>query len=59
MPALKAPLDLKPKTATVNLRVPRTANLAGATIIVEPSRATLEITRRNNAVPLSVPDRQP
>ena len=49
VPGLAAPLDLKPKTATVSLTVPKGANLAGGSVSVEAGR-TLEITLKNNTV---------
>lgn len=52
VPALKAPLDLTPKTAAVQLKLPTGANLKGATVTVECGGPTPEITQRNNSVVL-------
>jgi hypothetical protein len=52
IPALKAPLDLIPKTATVTLTVPPGASLTGASVVVDPDGAFKEITRMNNRVGL-------
>jgi hypothetical protein len=51
-PAIKAPLDLFPKTAAVTLVVPAGADYKGGTITVESSGKVPEITQRNNRVPL-------
>jgi hypothetical protein len=51
-PALAAPLDLTPKTATVTLTVPAGADLAGATVTIEPSLEIEELTALNNTVAL-------
>jgi hypothetical protein len=51
-PALKAPTDLYPKTATVSLRLPPDANLKSASVTIESSGATPEITERNNRIEL-------
>ena len=53
VPALKAPLDFKPKTTVVTLTVPKGRALAGCRVIVDRDEALTEITRRNNvtAVP--------
>jgi len=53
VPALKAPADLVPKTATVKLIVPSGATLKGATVTVECGGSTPEITQRNNTVAVS------
>jgi hypothetical protein len=50
-PALKAPLDLFPKTATVTLKLPAKADLSGGSVTVE-STGVPEITQMNNRVPL-------
>ena len=50
VPALKAPVDLLPKTADVVLTVPAKANLQGASISVEMRGSVPEITLRNNVV---------
>ena len=52
VPALKAPVDLVPKTAAVKLAVPAGANLKGATVTVECGGTTPEITLMNNSVTL-------
>jgi hypothetical protein len=52
VPALRAPLDLTPKTAQVTLTVPAGADLKGATVTVECGGDTPEITLMNNSVVL-------
>jgi hypothetical protein len=52
VPALKAPLDLTPKTAQVTLSVPANTDLKGATVTVECSGDIPEITLMNNSVTL-------
>jgi hypothetical protein len=52
VPALKAPLDLTPKTAQVTLAVPANADLKGGTVTVECGGDTPEITLMNNSVTL-------
>jgi hypothetical protein len=52
VPALKAPVDLTPKTAEVKLSVPAGADLNGATVTVECGGKTPEITLMNNSVNL-------
>ncbi|HKN22593.1 MAG TPA: hypothetical protein VJX73_14310, partial [Terracidiphilus sp.] len=52
VPALKAPLDLTPKTAQVRLAVPAGADLKGATVTVECGGDLPEITLMNNQVVL-------
>jgi len=52
VPALKAPLDLTPKTAEVKLAVPSGADLKGATVSVECGGDVPEITLMNNSVTL-------
>jgi hypothetical protein len=47
--ALQAPIDLRPRTATVHVRLPAGADLAGGTVAVETASAR-EITLRNNTV---------
>ncbi len=51
-PAIKAPLDLFPKTAAVTLVVPADADYKGGSITVESPGKVPEITQRNNRVPL-------
>jgi hypothetical protein len=50
IPALKAPIDLFPKTADITLNIPADARLEGASIMIDPTAKTEEITRRNNRV---------
>jgi hypothetical protein len=50
VPALKAPVDLMPKTAQVSIAIPTGADLKGATVTVECGGATPEITLMNNSV---------
>ena len=52
VPALKAPVDLTPKTAAVKLALPAGTNLKGATVTVEMGGSTPEITLLNNTVTL-------
>jgi hypothetical protein len=52
VPALKAPLDLTPKTANVTLAVPGGSNLKDATVTVECGGDVPEITLMNNSVTL-------
>ncbi len=52
IPALKAPLDLTPKTAAVKLAIPAGVDLKGATVTIECGGKTPEITLMNNAVTL-------
>jgi hypothetical protein len=52
VPALKAPLDLFPKTTTVILTVPKGASLTGASVVLDPEATLKEITRMNNRVAL-------
>jgi hypothetical protein len=52
-PALKAPLDLFPKAATVALTLPSDANWKGGSISVEPGGSLPEITQMNNRVQLN------
>ena len=50
VPALKAPLDLKPKTAVVTLSIPKIKTLSGCRVMIDPERKINEITRGNNSV---------
>ena len=50
VPALKAPLDLHPKTATVEMTLPAGAH--GAAVVIDPDTRMREITRMNNKVGL-------
>ena len=52
VPALKAPLDLTPKTAAVTLAIPSGADLKGAAVTVECGGDVPEITLMNNSVVL-------
>jgi hypothetical protein len=52
VPAIKAPLDLFPKTAAVELSLPKGAEWKGGSVSVESSGDVPEITQRNNRVPL-------
>jgi hypothetical protein len=51
-PALKAPVDLEPKTANVTLAVPAGSDLKGATVTIECGGDIPEITLMNNTVTL-------
>ena len=51
-PALKAPLDLFPKTATVTITIPPGAAWKGGSVRVESSGSLPEITQMNNRVQL-------
>ncbi len=52
VPALAAPIDLRPKTGTVTLRLPEGADLRGGSVEIDPDHRLEEITRVNNAVKL-------
>jgi len=52
VPALKAPVDLTPKTASVKLVLSAGVNLKGAVVTVEMGGTTPEITQLNNSVTL-------
>jgi Concanavalin A-like lectin/glucanases superfamily len=52
VPSIKAPLDLFPKTASVELSLPASADWKGGSVTVELSGKVPEITQRNNRVPL-------
>jgi len=52
VPALKAPLDLTPKTAQITLTLPANTDLKGATVTVECGGDVPEITLMNNTVTL-------
>jgi hypothetical protein len=51
-PALKAPLDLLPKTEVVSLTVPANADWKGGSVTIESTGKSPEITQRNNRVQL-------
>jgi hypothetical protein len=53
VPALKAPLDLLPKTAKIPLKAPAGADLSACTVSLDPSSKVADITRRNNEVAVS------
>ena len=53
VPALKAPLDLMPKTTKVTLSVPVGASIKGGSVVVDPEATMREITRVNNQVKLN------
>jgi hypothetical protein len=52
VPAIKAPVDLFPKTAAVELSLPKGAEWKGGSVTVESSGKVPEITQMNNRVPL-------
>jgi hypothetical protein len=52
VPALKAPVDLTPKTAQVTLALPAGADLKGASVTIECGGNVPEITLMNNSVVL-------
>jgi hypothetical protein len=52
VPAIKAPLDLFPKTAAVELSLPKGAEWKGGSVTVESTGSVPEITQMNNRVPL-------
>jgi hypothetical protein len=52
VPAIMAPLDLKPKTANAVITIPANADLKGATVAVECGGDVPEITLLNNSVDL-------
>jgi len=51
-PALKAPVDLFPKTATVTITLPAGADWKDGSVCVEPGGSLPEITQMNNRVQL-------
>jgi hypothetical protein len=53
VPALKAPLDLMPKTTSVTLTIPSGASIKGGRVVVDPEATMTEITRLNNQVKLN------
>jgi len=53
VPALKAPLDLMPKTTAVTLTIPVGASIKGGSVALDPDRTVKEITRANNQVKLN------
>jgi hypothetical protein len=50
VPALKAPVDLLPKTAEIVVEIPAQVSLKGASVSVEMRGPVSEITLRNNVV---------
>jgi hypothetical protein len=50
VPALKAPVDLVPKTVSVTLTLPAQADWKGGSVTIESSGTTPEITQKNNRV---------
>jgi hypothetical protein len=50
VPALKAPVDLMPKTAVVSLKLPAHVDYAGGSVTVECGGSVPEITQMNNSV---------
>lgn len=52
VPALKAPVDLMPKTAEVSLTLPAGIDWKNGSVTIETSGAVTEITLRNNRVQL-------
>jgi len=53
VPALKAPLDLMPKTTRVTLTIPVGASLKDGSVALDPEATMREITRLNNQVKLN------
>jgi hypothetical protein len=49
-PAIKAPLDLFPKTAEVTLNIPAQADWKNGSVTIEPKGGGPEITTLNNTV---------
>lgn len=48
--ALKAPVDLVPKTEVVSMALPANADWKGGSVTIESSGTVPEITQRNNRV---------
>lgn len=53
IPALEAPIDLKPKTHAVTLTLPQGTNTRGLRIVLDPDNAITELTEKNNVATLS------
>jgi hypothetical protein len=53
VPALKAPLDLMPKTTRVTLTIPVGASMKGGSVVIDPGATLREITHVNNQVKLN------
>ena len=51
-PALKAPLDLVPKTAVDSTQLPANADWKGGNVTIESTGKLPEITQKNNRVQL-------
>ncbi len=52
IPAIAAPLDLLPKTLTLEMRLPPDQSTVGCSIEIDPAHAIEEITTMNNVVKL-------
>jgi hypothetical protein len=52
VPALAAPVDLRPQTVDVTLTLPAGADPVGGWVEIDPDHALTEITTRNNAAGL-------
>ncbi|MBQ9400226.1 MAG: hypothetical protein IJU27_06265 [Bacteroidales bacterium] len=52
VPALKAPVDLLPKTAQVTLTAPAGVSLSGLRVVIDPEDAMEEIYESNNSIKL-------
>ena len=50
VPAIKAPVDLIPKTTRVKLTPAVRTNLHGAKVVIDPDNKLIEVTERNNQV---------
>jgi hypothetical protein len=50
VPALEAPLDLRPRSVTVSIRLPPRAALTGGSVTIQTTRGAQEITLVNNTV---------
>ncbi|MDP2984130.1 MAG: LamG-like jellyroll fold domain-containing protein [Candidatus Latescibacter sp.] len=50
VPALKAPVDLQPKTATVTFRISAGKSIEGCRLVIDPDHKLTEITLRNNEI---------
>ena len=53
IPALKAPLDLYPKTCKVTLQIPVGTPVSGSSIYIETQEKIKEITKMNNSVDIN------
>jgi hypothetical protein len=52
VPAIKAPIDLMPRTSSVTLTIPSGATTKGCSVVLDPDMKMQEITRLNNRVGL-------